>query len=257
MAFDKATDWKRIVDLGAGQAIYDVNIEAFREQNKNARIMDPDMFQRLTENIRRDNALRSLPFCVLTTNRAGNQELEIVSGHHRVRAARAAGLERCFALVDERELSRDEIISEQLAQNAIQGKDDPQILAELYAEIEDIEKKIETGIREEDLMFDLPPIDPDSTPQVDLDVEIVNIMFLRYQYDHWQEAMELLHKDADVYIADQAQWDEFASIIRTVSVRENVRAVGAILSRMVDIVLEHYARLERIDNEFEVSEQKS
>jgi hypothetical protein len=206
--------------------------------------MDPDMFDRLTENIKRDGHLRSLPFCVRETNRAGNEELIIVSGHHRVRAARAAGVEKVFVLVDERELSRDEVISEQLAQNAIQGKDDPQVLAELYAEIEDIEKKIETGIREEDLMFDLPPVDMDGGPQVELDVEIVNILFLRYQYEHWQEALELVAKDADVYIADKDQWDEFAATIRTISVRENVRAVGAILARMVDIVLEHYARNE-------------
>ena len=43
---------------------------------------------------------------------------EIISGHHRVRAGRAAGLEWFYVLVDgDEELSRSKIVSKQLSHN--------------------------------------------------------------------------------------------------------------------------------------------
>ena len=241
MALPQLDQYERLTELSPGQALYRVHIDALREQNKNARVMDPDTFERLVENIRRDGYLRSLPLCTIVENQGGNKEFEIISGHHRVRASRAAGLEYINVLVEEDEMSRDEIISEQLSQNALQGRDDPQILAELYAEIEDIDKKIETGLREAELMADLPALEVDPGPRIDLDIELINVLFLRRQYDRWQEALALIQEDAKLYIADKETWDEFAAAVRTVAANEDVKAIGAILSRMVDIVLEYYA----------------
>lgn len=75
--------YEKCLELGNGLEIWKVNIEDLKEQDVNARYMKAEMFERLTENIKGDGRLESLPFCALT-----DKGIEIVSGHHRIRAVR-------------------------------------------------------------------------------------------------------------------------------------------------------------------------
>jgi hypothetical protein len=224
----------RIVELEAGLAVWRVHLDAIREQNVNARVMPHGKFERLTANIAKDGRLESLPFCVLGTNGAGEAEFHLISGHHRTRAARVAA-QTNPAL----ELTRDQISSKQLSHNALQGEDDRQILQEIYASIDDLTERIATGLTDADLKLDTSTVPIDDL-KFSLDFEVVNILFLPLQYDKWRDAMELVGGAGDVALVDHAEFDAFAETIRKVSKRENVRNMSAIVSRMVQIVSDHY-----------------
>ena len=93
---------ERLLGLNNGLAIYKVDVSEVREQDKNARVMDKNRFFRLVENIKKEQRLESLPFCVKNPKR--ENEFLIISGHHRIRAFREAGFSSLFILVDEKTL---------------------------------------------------------------------------------------------------------------------------------------------------------
>lgn len=75
-----------IYDMGSGLVIAKVPLDKVKEQDINARIMKNEMQDQLTANIKKRGQLESLPLFVLVDGK-----LEIISGHHRVKSARAAG----------------------------------------------------------------------------------------------------------------------------------------------------------------------
>src|SRR6266702_1360750 len=81
-----AIEPQKVLDLGNGLELWKVPPFALREQDVNARSMPKAMFERLAQTIGRDKRLESLPLCART-----EKGLEIISGHHRTRAATAAG----------------------------------------------------------------------------------------------------------------------------------------------------------------------
>jgi ParB-like chromosome segregation protein Spo0J len=127
---------EKLLELGQGLELWKVGVDELREQDTNARSMPKEMFQRLTETIGRDKRLESLPFCALTP-----KGVEIVSGHHRVRTARAAEVKDIYILVDVTGLTPSEIAAKQLAHNSIEGTDNEQLVREIYAKIEDAASK--------------------------------------------------------------------------------------------------------------------
>ena len=82
--------YEKIADMGAGLIIAKVPAECIREQDINARIMKNEMQRQLTDNIRKRGQLESLPLCALTQD--GNR-IEIISGHHRIRSGKDAGMQ--------------------------------------------------------------------------------------------------------------------------------------------------------------------
>ena len=131
---------------GTTLEIWKVHPDVLREQDRNARVMDTKTFQRLTENIKNNKQLESLPYCHKTTSPGGSEEFSIISGHHRVRAARKAGFTEIFVLVDCKDLTSAQVKAKQVAHNALSGTDDEQVLAEIFASIDDLNAKIESGI---------------------------------------------------------------------------------------------------------------
>lgn len=77
-----------------------VDPSSLREQDLNARTMPREKFNQLVENVKRRGQLEELPYCAET-----EKGIEIVSGHHRVRAAKNAGLETIPVLLDRSGLS--------------------------------------------------------------------------------------------------------------------------------------------------------
>lgn len=80
----------------------------------------------------RDKRVERLPLCA-----KNDRDLEVISGHHRVHAATSAGLTNLFIIVDTTGLTRSQVPAKQLANNSIQGRDNTQLLAEIYLQIED------------------------------------------------------------------------------------------------------------------------
>ena len=69
-------------DLGNNLKIVKVDINSeLKEQSLNAQTMGKEAFSQLVANVKKRGGLESLPYCVLKDGK-----IEIVSGHHRVRA---------------------------------------------------------------------------------------------------------------------------------------------------------------------------
>lgn len=189
--------------------------------------------------------VESLPFCAETKN-----GIEIVSGHHRIRAARAAGITDIFILLDRSGLSRSKIISKQLSHNAIEGTDDKQILKELFEQIEEAEARISAFIDPKALDIPVPPPIEIGDLGVNVDFKTVTFVFLDHQMQQFNEVIEAISKDtALVGVSDMEQFDKFKAAVQKVRQVEDIRAVGMILSRMSEIVLEHYrAEEEKVDS---------
>lgn len=224
---------EKVLDLGSGLKICKVNIEELREQDLNARVMNADMFNRLASNIKKDNRLESLPFVAETEN-----GLEIVSGHHRVRACRTAGVTDIFVILDDTGLDRDSIRAKQLAHNSLQGEDNKQIVREIYEMIEDAEKKLEAYISPElndeldklaikDIVFDV-------------DIKTILVTFLSYELDTFERCAKKLNESySELYVADIENIKLFTECVKRVNKEYDIRAMNTALTKMAEIVLEH------------------
>ena len=108
---------------------------------KNARYMKAEQFQNLVENVKKDGNLSSLPLCY----REKDGKLRVLSGNHRVMAARKAEVESVLVMVLGDEKDANEQMAIQLSHNAIAGQDDLVILKELWESIKDVQARVYTG----------------------------------------------------------------------------------------------------------------
>jgi len=238
---DDAYDFERITDLGNGLAMYAVPLSMFREQDLNANVMSRDKFERLVQNIEDEGRMESTPLGWRKVAPGGDPEFEIISGHHRIRAARQAAqnvddLRKIPTLVDETDLDRSEVHSKQLAHNALDGHDDPQVAQEIFDRIDDVTERIKSGVQEADFDLDSEPVEVDPI-EVDFDQEIVNLVFLPRQYEDFDDLVSTLNDESEIYLADLEDFPDFQAIARDVSERYDIHSMPAIVHRIVEICL--------------------
>jgi hypothetical protein len=237
---------EKTADVGTNLAIFKGHPDELKEQDINAHVMSPEMFERLTENIKKESRLESLPFAVC---RPGGK-FELASGHHRKRAAVAAGLTEIFWLADTREdMTRSALVAKQLAHNAIFGKDDPATLKRLYDELDNIDAIIESFLRPED--FDsVKQLEPASITDISVGIQwkhlglvfVPKTMEAIERIDDWIKRMP---KDTDtIGVVSIEVLDRFRKAALNISRTEDVRSLGAIVTRMCEITEEHLARVE-------------
>jgi hypothetical protein len=226
---------QRILELGNGLELWKVHPSTLREQDVNARSMPKAMFERLAQTIGRDKRLESLPLCAKT-----DKGLEIISGHHRVRAATAAGISEMFVLVDVTGLTRSQIAAKQLAHNAIEGQDNEQLLAEIYRQIEDAESKLEAFI-DQKLDIELPKVKIEGL-DVEIDFKTVLLIFMPRVKERLDRALEYLHSSGQrldgVYIAADTDYASLEKAVRKINEEYDVRVVADIIGKMADLALQ-------------------
>jgi ParB-like chromosome segregation protein Spo0J len=222
-----------VLDLGQGLELWKVHPSQLREQNTNARSMPKTMFSRLEQTISRDKRLESLPLCAKT-----DRGIEIMSGHHRTRAATAAGLQEIFVLVDVTDLSRSQIAAKQLAHNAIEGQDNEQLLAEIYRQIEDAENKLESFIDPKLLDLELPSMKVE-TLDVSLAFKVVLLIFLPAVKERFDKALEYIRESGKtidgVYLARDTDYEPLEAAIRKINAEYDIRIVSDILGKMAEL----------------------
>lgn len=242
LVFEKVLD---LSEYGGKLGIWRVHVERCRERDKNARVMDKAVFDQLKENMSQNKSLESLPFGYIGKTRDGELEFCIISGHHRIRAARASQIMIVYVLATEDELTEDEIISKQLSHNSLSGEDDQQVLKDLFDSIRSIDEKTRSGIRVSD--FDknkFRPV-PAEEVSVDFEFEAIKFMFLPYQVENFEAVCEQIYAHEKVYVADKlSEFDKLTDTLRRVSKNENIRNVASIIGRMCEIVQQHYEGLE-------------
>jgi ParB-like chromosome segregation protein Spo0J len=226
---------QRILDLGNGLELWKVHPSTLREQDINARAMSKPMFERLAQTIARDKGLESLPLCAKT-----DRGLEIISGHHRVRAATAAGISEMFVLVDVTGLTRSQIAAKQLAHNAIEGQDNEQLLAEIYRQIEDAESKLEAFV-DAKLDVEVPRVKIEGL-DVEIDFRTVLLIFLPKVKERLDRAIEYLrssgHRLDGVYIAADSDYAPLEKAVRKINQEWDVRVVADAIGKIADLALQ-------------------
>lgn len=207
----------------------------------NARFMRHETFQQLVENIKRDGKLTQLPFAILDDD----GKYKVLSGNHRVKAAREAGLDEIELIVTHDKLSKDRQTAIQLSHNAISGEDDPSILKSLYEDIEDIEFKIYAGLDDKTLEL-LDQVQPESISEVNLEFQTMNIVFLPNELERvmeiWDSIKGEVKADA-VWLARYKEYDAFLDSLETISNSYDVKNVATTFLLMLDVVQRHMDEL--------------
>ena len=208
-----------------------VGIDRVKEQDLNARVMKNEMQDQLTANIAKRGQLESLPFLVQTEN-----ALEIISGHHRIKSARAAGLKEFIAIVDESGLSRSQIAAKQLAHNAISGFDDDSTLKEIVKMITDVDDMIESFVGKEIMEEPLAEYDKMLSPAVQFDFKNVTFAFLPHQVNDMDVLIKALEQTAPdiIGVAAYDQCKQFVEALAKYQKFTDIRNVGAAIHSMVE-----------------------
>jgi hypothetical protein len=232
-----------VTQLGNDLTIRVVQISELKEQEVNAHVMAPATFNRLVENIKRRGALESLPYCAQPN---GEGPVEIVSGHHRIRAARAAGLTEVTVLVDTSALTRSQIVAKQLAHNALVGTDDQDMVKRLLTTIDDPDDLIATGLPENMLGNK----DDDQslllfTPRVDFDFKTVTFSFLPHQKQAFEDLCNTLDGRQDLLVA--CPMEQFEALLRAGTKYARIKKIlsgGTAVALMIQNTLAEIERLE-------------
>lgn len=219
-----------IYDMGSGLVIAKVKIDKVKEQDVNARVMKNEMQDQLTANILKRGQLESLPFLVLKDGK-----LEIVSGHHRIKSARAAGLKEIVVIVDVSGLSRSQIAAKQLAHNAISGFDDDSALREIVKMITDVDDMIESFVGKDIMEEPLEQYDKMLSPAVEFDFKNVTFSFLPHQVQAMDDLVKSLETTASeiIGVASYEQCQGFVETLSRYQKFTDIRNVGAAIHSMV------------------------
>ena len=243
---------KILLDLGKGLFIVEGDIDDLREQDTNAHTMPAQMYMQLADNIMERGVLESLPLCALT-----EKYIEIISGHHRKRAAKTAGLQRIHYILDMSGLTREEIQSKQLAHNSLFGVDDPQIVKQIFEQIKSAEAKIRAYI--DPVALNIPQPEKISVTNIlaaETNYKTVMFMFLSHQLESFDKMVNLISKEVDLLgVAELDYFDDFQNTVQKVKDTDTIISVGMIISRMCEIVNKHYEDTDAEIKEDDTKEQ--
>lgn len=219
-----------------------VRFADIREQDINANVMPTGMFNALVSNVSKHGVLESIPLCATREDSPGT--VEVVSGHHRTRAARLAGLEGGVVLLYEG-LSNSEIRAKQLAHNSINGSSDPEVVKAIFEQIEELGDRMESFI--DPTVFDnLPTAVKFDMVDINLkvDAKTVTVVFLPTQISDFQAAVDLLTDQPDaVYLAHRRDFDGFKEALLSTKEELEIVSQPTAFAAMARLALERLAQI--------------
>lgn len=233
---DSAVAAEPTMQIGEDLWIQWVDVAALKEQDVNAQQMQPRHYDRLTENIKIRGQIESLPYCYQAN---GIGPIAIVSGHHRARAARSAGLTRIPVIVDHAPMTQSQIIAKQIAHNELVGSPDEEILRQLVAAITSVDDMLMTGLDE---TF-LPAVEPDDTnlmiPHAEFDWRMVTLLFLPKQMKEFEDVIAMLDRKTEVVgVADADQFSAFSKALLDFARIRNIKSMAAAIFALTRIARE-------------------
>lgn len=227
----EAKRYQVIHDMGSGLLIVKIPLDVVVEQDVNARIMKNEMQDQLTANIAKRGQLESLPY--LTED--GNK-VRIISGHHRIKSARQAGIKEIYAILDVSGLTRSQEAAKQLAHNAISGFDDQSMLKEIVKMISDVDDMLESYVGKDILAEPMAEFDKLISPTVQFDFRTLVFAFLPHQLQNLELLVKELEKAGPeiVGVAEYEQGKRFVETLSKYQQFQDVRNLGAAISSMIE-----------------------
>ncbi len=233
----------KLVDLGDGMELWMVGIDELREADVNAQVMAPAKFDQLVDNIRQRGALEQFPYCHLPADIAEPTHLDIISGHHRSRAARVAGLTEIPTIVDRTNMDRGEQVAKQIAHNALVGESDADVLRRMVAEISNPDQLLATGLDVD--LLPTPKAADESilpAPAVPFTWRTIVFTFTPAQQDDFSELIDKVDKTGDLYgYASIEHYRKLIDALSTVRRERSIVSVGTAISYMVNAGLQRLA----------------
>lgn len=171
-------------------------------------------YRQLVENIREDRGLTSVPLVYRGT---------VLSGNHRVRAAIEAGIEEAECMEIVTEISEQQQIAIQLAQNAISGRDDPNILSQLYTSLSVLNLKKYTGLTDDVMKCDEATLKSMGIARPRY--EEISLVFLPEDKQAFLELLERLQaskKTKTVIVGSLDDFDAFFNAVVDVKQQRNI-----------------------------------
>lgn len=227
----EAKRYQVIHDMGSGLLIVKIPLDVVVEQDVNARIMKNEMQDQLTANIAKRGQLESLPY--LTED--GNK-VRIISGHHRIKSARQAGIKEIYAILDVSGLTRSQEAAKQLAHNAISGFDDQSTLKEIVKMISDVDDMLESYVGKDILAEPMAEFNKLISPAVQFDFRTLVFAFLPHQLQNLELLVKELEKAGPeiVGVAEYEQGKRFVETLSKYQQFQDVRNLGAAISSMIE-----------------------
>lgn len=187
---------------------------------KNARYMSKPMFDQLSENIKDDGFLSSVPLC----QELKNGRFEVLSGNHRVQAAIRAGLERILIIVIPPQ-SHSHKVAIQLSHNALEGEDDSDLLADIWSGIIDWDDKLYSGLDSE-FFEELDPVEFQAFSSSRPETRRIVLWFLSEEV----ETLDALLREADAaavsddfYLVPAQKFDELFNALISIKKLHNIK----------------------------------
>jgi hypothetical protein len=165
----------------------------------NAHFMPKRVYDQLVANIRRDGNLSTLPFCW----HDADGKIHVLSGHHRIDAARDAGVPAVLYLYTDEVLTADQRTAIQLSHNSLVGEDDLAILKRQWESIASIEARLYSGLDDEQFKT-FEPVALGAFNERDIRFETIELLFLPSETDRLVELAGKLGKSKRVRLAG---WD--------------------------------------------------
>lgn len=218
--------------FGDGATLRIVDPRGLRLRARNARYMKKETFRQLVANLAADARLSSVPLCC-----EAGEALEVLSGNHRVKAAIEAGLPWVLVLVLLGELAESRQLAVQLSHNALVGQDDPQILADLWARIEDIRERLYAGL-DSAAVKELESIKLVQFATPAAATRAVTFLFTVAELERVREVvaeLSRLQAGQEMYLAEMEQYARFFDALQAVRKRENVKNASLAMLRLLDL----------------------
>jgi hypothetical protein len=224
---------QKITPVGEGMWLAWAEPDELREQDVNPQIMEPGMFRQLVTNVDRRGVLESVPLCAVPE---GGTDVQIVSGHKRIRAAREAGIKRIVILLDESGLSRSAIAAKVLAHNNIHGYADQELMKQLAKEIAEIDDRLEAYLPENmEIDVDEKELGDLLAPGIELDWRTVTLAFVPEALEDFTALIDAVNGQQDLLGAcPREHFDLFAAALGKYSRFHDVRNAGAAVSKMIE-----------------------
>ena len=245
MVAEKARDNARIEDINGrlpgDRQIAVVPLEHLKLLEKNARFMPYEMFQKLVNNIKRDGGLTSVPFCW----KRGDGNFLVLSGNHRVMAAKEAGLKEVLVMYTDRDLSRQEQIAIQLSHNSLEGKDDLNILKSLWEEIDDIAMKYYSGL-DDKILGEMAKNAQKTLSEVNLDYKVLSFVFLPEELEEIDAILEQARscKGDDLRLTTLKHFERLLSATSIVKAAHNIKNSAVALELVLHVFENHLEDLQ-------------
>jgi len=211
------TEYKRL-------SIYDI-----RESEINPQVMGANDFKRLVKSLKKDKTLTSAPLVM----EIGKGKYVCISGHHRIRAAKAANIFEvgCIVIPETDKTTRLRL---QLTHNDIHGDPDPVIIRQLQAEITEEDLRLcdliegETKKLETQTMNYEPP-----------EYRYINLCLLPDTARVFEDLIDNFRNvDAEKYLIENQDYRELVDLL-TEAFKAGFKTPGGAFRRFINVLTDH------------------